>query len=449
MSGGVEFLDEQYALMGGGDVLVDMGGGVQNLAPLSKKPASPKVKESGSNNDVAYWGDENDFPQRVIQVAENSTELPALLDWQARALQGREVVAYQRYFDEEGEKWRYRPISDIEIDQFLQDTTTKRYMREASIDFFWFWNTFPELIKSVKGDKIAYIGTQDASYCRWAKMDTSGVIKTCYVNANWPDAKPTDKETIKYSVVDPYSNTRIDDVRKSKDQRFIYPISYPSPGKSYYQLSKWHGFITSGWADIARRIPESKKSLLERMLTAKYILQIPVNYWPSAYKDWSKKTEAQQLEIKKAKVKEVNNQLTGSVNEGKTILVEVGFDMQGKELPGWKIVPIEQVKIDGEHLEDSREASEHLMRALGVDPTLVGDGPGKKMGGGSGSDKRVAFNIYVALLQPYRDVILEPLYFIAEYNGWSEKYPGLCFKTVEIELETLDKSHSTSKEVVN
>lgn len=88
------------------------------------------------------------------------------------------------------------------------------------------------------------------------------------------------------------------------------------------------------------------------------------------------------------------------------------------------------------------------MRAVGVDPTLVGDGPGKKMGGGSGSDKRIAFNIYVALLQAYRDVILEPLYFIAEYNGWRKKYKGLKFKTVEVELQTLDQGN-TAKETTN
>ena len=448
MAGEVEFLDKQYALIGKGDVLVDMGV-VNNLAPLSKPPSSPKIKGVSQSSDIANWGDDNDFPQKVIEAAEQSTELPALLDWQARALQGKEVVAFQRYFNEESQKWAFKPVVDTDIDSFLQDTTFKRYMREAPTDFFWFWNVFPELIKSLDGKSIAYLGTQDASFCRWSRMDNKGSVKKCYVNAKWPEAKITDPETLTYDVIDPYSNTRVEDVQNSKANAFIYPVSYPSPGKSYYQLSKWNGFLTSGWADIARRIPQSKRSLLERMLSAKYILQIPVNYWPSAYKDWNKSTMDQQMQIKKTKVKEVNDQLTGSLNEGKTILVEVGYDLTGKELPGWKIVPIEQVKIDGNNLEDSREASEHLMRALGVDPTLVGDGPGKKLGGGSGSDKRVAFNIYVALLQPYRDVILEPLYFIAEYNGWIKKYPGLCFKMIEIELETLDKSHSTSKEVVS
>src|SRR5690606_22877596 len=108
-----------------------------------------------------------------------------------------------------------------------------------------------------------------------------------------------------------------------------------------------------------------------------------------------------------------NDSITGIDRVGATILCEVGFDEQGKEIPGFKITPIEDALKDGQYLPDSQEASEHGMRAMNVDQTLVGEGPGKKNGGGGGSDKRMAFNIQVATLQPYREVILEPLYFKA------------------------------------
>lgn len=443
----IEKIDNRFSLVGDGSVLVDTGDPL-NLGDIKKQPATPKLKDSSSGDDVASWGDQNDFPQQVISVVEASTEIAPLLDWQSRAMQGREVIAMERYYDEDSGTFKERAINDPEIDMFLQDTTTKRYYREASLDFFYFWNVFPELIKNIKGDKIVYIGTQDASFCRWSKQEKGGIIKKCFVNANWPDAKASDESTIVYPVIDPYSTERIEDVRKSKDVRFIYPISYPSPGKVYYQLSKWHGFIVAGWAEIARAIPQAKKSMMKRILSAKYILRIPINYWPAIYPDWKDMKPEDRLEKKKSKLKEINDQLTGMENAGKTILNEFGVDMLGKDIPAWEIKEIESTSTGGDNLEDSREASEHLMRAVGVDPTLVGDGPGKKMGGGSGSDKRVAFNIYVSLLQAYRDVILEPLYFIAEYNGWRKRYPGLKFKTVEVELQTLDQG-STSKEKVS
>lgn len=447
----VEYISDDLALVGNGEVIVDIGETL-NLGEIKQQPKSPKIKESGSS-ELANWGDDNDFPQQVISVCENSTELPSLLDHESRMIQGREVVAMRRVLqynkdNPEKSKWVFVPIEDQEISDFLTDTTFKRYWRESAGDLVWFANVFPELIKSKKGDKIAYIGTQDASFCRWSKQDKKGNIKKCFVSANWPAAKIEDPETIKYPVVDPYSTERIEEVRKSTDQSFIYPCSYPSPGKVYYQLSKWHGFITSGWAEIARSIPRMKKSIMNRLLSVKYILRIPLSYWPAVYKDWYKKSAEEQLTIKKAKVKSINDQLTGSDNAGKTILNEFGKDHDGRDVPVWEIIPIESAFKDGEHLEDSREASEHLMRSIGTDPTLVGDGPGKKMGGGSGSDKRIAFNIKVALLQPYRDVLLEPLYFIAEYNGWKKKYPGLTFKVMEVELQTLDEGN-TAKQVTN
>lgn len=443
-------IDGRYSLLADHGVIVDVGDPLNIFEP-AKAADSTKPKDDGTSSDVSFWGDENDFPQKVIKAVEGSTELAPLLDWKARALQGRQLLPFKLTgWDPDKKQLVYDYVDDPEITDFLSHRITQRYLREAATDFFWFGNVFPDLIKSVGKDKIAYIGTHDASWCRWGKMDDKGNIKKCYVSANWPDAKPQSKGTLEFPVIDPYSYSAVEDLKGNKNiDRFVYPISYPSPGKAFYQLASWNGFLTTLWAKIAKSVPKSKERMMSLMLSARYILQIPINYWPAVHKDWSKKTPAEQAEIKKNKVKEINNDLTGADNAGKTILTEVGFDEAGREIPSWKIVPIENNSNAGEHLEDSREASEHLMRALSVDPTLVGDGPGNKMGSGSGSDKRVAFNIYVALQQPYRDVILEPFKFIAEYNGWYDRIPGLTFRFVEIELETLDKSHSTSKETTN
>lgn len=447
MENQVKYISDNLALVGGGQVIVDIGE-VLALGEMKTKPVNPQVKEQ-LQGIIANWGEENDFPQNVIKLAELSTELPALLDWKARLLIGRGVQAMTKIYNKEKKNYEYEAIEDDDIDLFLSDTTTKRYFYEAAIDLYWFANIFPELIKSKDGKSIAYIGTQDASFCRWAKMNTKGTIDTCYVSANWPDAKPEDKETTKVSVIDPYDFERVENTRKSPNDRHIYPVSYPSPGKIYYQLSNWNGFFTSHWAEIARAVPMGKRAFMKQVLSAKFILQIPFSYWPMAYKDWGKLTSEEQIAIKKAKVAEINKQLTGVEATGRTILVEVGMDpITGKEIPGWKIVPIESGMKGGENLEDSREASQHLRQSLDLDPTLVGDGPGKSMGAGSGSDKRIAFNMKVSMLGPHRDLLLEPLYFIAEYNGWRQKYPRLEFKFLEVELETLDKG-KTSKEVLN
>lgn len=433
---------ENIALLG------DHGVGILMMEEPAAAPTTVKPDDQTAvDGAVAKWGDNNDFPQQIIALAEKSTELPALLDWKARALQGVEIRAYQPVYDPVKMEAVDQEIDDPEIREFLTHRVTKRYFREASTDFFWFWNVYPELIKSVSGDKIVYLGTQDASWCRWGKMDPSGRIKLCYVASNWPEAKPEDATTLKLDVIDPYSFNAIEEVRESSTNRWIYPISYPSPGKAYYQLAPWDGYRTSGWAKIATEIPKFKEAVMKFQITIKYLICIPTNYWPAAYPDWNKKSPDQKQEIRKAKVDEINKTLAGAENAGQSLLCDVGIDpTTGKEIPGWKIIPIEDKLKEGAYLEDSGEASRHLRAALALDSALTGEGVGKGMGAGSGSDKRIAFNIYVALQQPYRDVILEPLYFIAEYNGWMQKYPAMKFKCKEIQLETLDKSHQTATE---
>ena len=89
-----------------------------------------------------------------------------------------------------------------------------------------------------------------------------------------------------------------------------------------------------------------------------------------------------------------------------------------KEYQGWKIEAIDNKIKDGIYIEDSNEASSHLLYALSMDPTIIGSQPGSKLGSGSGSDKQVAFNIYIDTVKAHQDLILEPFRWIAEYNGW-------------------------------
>jgi len=438
MSTPIQYLSSDLALLKNHQLIVAM-------TTPSSAPTSPVVKAYPAHFPVSPWGRDNDHPQQIIKLAAQSTELAALLDWKARALQGREVIAVEQLWNEQDQAFEEKTIHDAQITKFLSSLMFKHYLREAATDFFWFWNIFPEMIKTTAGDQIAYLGIVDASHCRWSKMDKRGIIKHCYVSAHWPDVRIQDETMLKFPVVDPYLPTAVEELRAAVHiKKFIYPVSYPSPGKSYYQLAPWDGWRTSGWPELAQMIPKSKVRLMQQLLSAKFILEIPINYWTHAHPDWPKLSLEEQLEIKKAKIKEVNDTLTGIENTGKTILSEVGTDALHQPIQSWKIQPIEDKLKDGTFLEDSREASQHLRSALGLDSALTGDGPGKGIGAGSGSDKRMALNIYVALQQPYREVILEPLYFIAQYNGWTEKYPSLRFKTVEIQLETLDKNHHTS-----
>jgi hypothetical protein len=118
-----------------------------------------------------------------------------------------------------------------------------------------------------------------------------------------------------------------------------------------------------------------------------------------------------------------NNFLTGSKKAGKNLMTFMDLDIDAKQYKGfWKVTVLKNPNSDGEYIEDSKEASMHKLRALGLDPTIVGLGPGRDNGSaGSGSDKWAAIKIYLAGLTPMRQTLLDPLEFIFEYNGWKER----------------------------
>jgi len=406
--------------------VVNMGGSL--LFEPGADAGAVQADQYEAQAGVAIWGSSNNYPKEIIDLVSKSTEVGPLLDWKIKVLHGKRIKAVT--VDAEG---KATEINDNEIKSFLRARTTKRYWREACTDMVWFANAFPELIKTKDKSKIAYIGTQDASFCRYGEME-KGVIKKCFVSAKWPAAKIDDAETLKYDVIDPYSYNAVEKTKTATQAKFIYPISIPSPGKLYYQLASWDGLRLSKWLDLMAKIPILKGAFLDKVLNVVYEIGVNSDLWPKWFKNWEDLKDEEKAAKKIEWVNAMNKRLCGVENAGSSIITEFAYDEDGNLVNGVTIKPIVNPFKDGQWLEDSQEGSAHTMRALGVDATLVGAGPGKNMGAGSGSDKLVAVKIYEALQVFTREILLEPLNFVAEYNGWFKTHPDLEFQVDGIEL---------------
>jgi hypothetical protein len=413
-----------------------------SLGTPGADPTQPIVKDHSVVSSLGYvpWGDANDFPQQVLKRGRRSTIIPQALNWKANLI-SRKVRPYLVDEDDTG-KEILQPVKDPEILAFLDTRHFKRYVRESANDIFWFLNIFPELILSKDRKKITHIHPNDASYCRIGQQNSKGVSEHVYVNANWPNAMFNSDETEKIRALDPYQYDLVNWTRDehSKVFKFIYPSSYPTPGNTFYQLAHWDGIRASGWLDVLEKVPEVKKAMFENQMTIKYHIQIPREYWPNEYGSlWEKATPAERDAIRMAKMEQINNRIVGAKNSGIALITEFGVSsIDGRTIEGWKIEAIPDKLKDGAHLADNMEATSHLLYSLGLDPTLVGFAS-KEMGSRSGgSDKRESLLIYLSQLDPYRDVLYEPLDFIAEFNGWKAKYPGLEFRSKQTILTTLD-----------
>lgn len=421
------------------------------MTDRNKQPTRPVVKDPENEailGKIQPWGEDNDFPQQLAELGSNSTIIGPTLEKKVNFLYGKGVKPFVvTDIDDAGnEKLRALKSGEIqEIDDFILRTNLQRYILEAANDFYWFLNPFPELILSKNRKKIKQIVAQEATYCRWGIMDErEGRSKYCYINANWPDTE--EKYIKKVATIDPYAYDRFEQLRHGNEWKYIYPLSYPSPGKSYYQLVPWYAASMSGWLDVAQAIPKWKKALMANQISIKYIIKVPAYWWEWKYPDWNEKKNLQKKR-KETEYKKVETFLTGEENAGKPFMTTFKYSHQmQKELPGWSIEAVDNKMKDGMYIEDSQEASAHLLYALGVDPTLVGFSPGGKnrSGGGSGSDKRVAYNMYIETIEPHRDIILEPLRFISQYNGWPSE---LRWKFTYSQIATLQGGQETTQNV--
>jgi len=445
-------IHENYALLPGNGraVLITGAGGSYNNVMYKGGVAgsTPIVRDYQAEAlGFAPWGRMNNFPQKVIEMVSKSSIIAPTLDKKVCMAQGQSVLPVELDWDDQG-KQKFTVVKDPEIFQFLWHPSTEKYINEALTDLFWFYNVFPRLTFSVNHTKILKIETEEAPFCRWGLQNEYGYCDNLYVNANWPRAFIDDPLTQTFKAINPYAYNLVLEAKKLKNEdSFIYPVSYPTPGKTYYQLAHWDGIRESGWMQVIEAIPNFKKHMLEHQSVLQFHIELPDYYFDQKLgAAYTKATEPEKLAMRTKEMQTWNDILTGAKNAGKSIASIFKTINNGKDkVQGVTITPIDNKLKEGMLVDDNQEAMSNLLYALGVDPTLLGFAPGSKMGAGAGSDKREAFLIFLATVDPYRRKILEPLNFIAEYNGWKNKYPFLRFMFQDTILTTLDKGKSAEQ----
>ncbi|WP_420154151.1 hypothetical protein [Siphonobacter sp.] len=399
------------------------------------QPLTPQRLEHLHSLGVALWGDDNQFPNRAYDSGKVSTiiggenGIPFLI----RAIYGDGIeYGIERYDAEKKEMYMDQtPIP--ELNKLLYSPATQAALQQSIHDHFWFRNRMPRLIFSANKNKVVSLFPGKAIHTRWALQNTSGLIERCFMNANWDLFAGTgteSKETINLPVINSHDFLAQQKVQKDlKNFDYVFR-SYDASNADYYQMAPWQAAIESGWYDVAMLIPKFKKFLLENQMTIKYIIVIPDWWWADqagGQPAYDAMTPEARVAFHQKKKQEINDFLSGLENSGKSLFTSEktmghGFEMLNTPLEGLRVKLIDKETFSGEYLEDSAEASTHLMWALGIDPRLIGDAPGSNRSGGAGSDKEEAFNIFLNLCKSHADAIFEPLLWAARYNGIDPDY---------------------------
>jgi hypothetical protein len=403
---------------------------------------------------IVPWGENNTLPSDTIAKIYANPVVSSGIEFNIRAVYGA-GIAYGNKEIVNG-KETFTPRNDVpEINAFLEENDINGYLLEQATDICCFYNVFPEIIFNRETPrKIVGLSSKEATFSRWEVMDpATAVIAHHFYSAKWGGQVDLEKDIDISVVLDnrwPLRDLRIrigllpNDKGEKKDlqeYRFIIPLGFPTPGRSYYQKPYWFSIFESGWYDYSCKIPEFKNALMDNQMVIKYHVELSEDYFPRIFAEEGITADADKKTRIKKEYTDLNRFLGNQKNSGKSVISFVRYSPEGKELRRMKINVLENNFKGGEYLDDSEEASNIMSYALGVHPSLIGSSPGKAKTI-NGTEARELWIIKQALMKPIRDRLLYPLYLIKAINGWPEE---IHFAIPNIMLTTLDEGTGSKK----
>ena len=460
-----------------------------SFQPSGTHGTAPNIRKMQNAIDVAYYGEDNRFPQNIAaQMAYCGIGLSAL-DWKARALYGGGIVPGTiTGYDDDGEEI-FAPLNRIkykEVYDFIENRAFLRWFLEYSIDWVWYGNCFTEAIFSKDASVITGLIHQETCDCRFKQMDDAGNLDTVFISKLWGASKDQyahfdPKKSIPGLLENPIYFYEVDnkfikplacmDMYDSLNSLIsiaaweagrpldaykscIIPSNYPSVNKTYYQVPAWDGARLGGWVEIASKVPNMLKKMYEQAFTIKFHIELSESYFEKKYsfEMWHAKSPDEKTISRTEVLKSMDKFLSGEENAYKSFISVYDVDpITKKEYGNVKITPIENKTTIDKDLLISNSAGLQILIAMQVHPALFSAGMtgGGGQGAGSGSDIREAFLVYNAMLNLERQVMLEPLYHVRDFNRENGKQviweSDIQFRIKDTVLTTLDTGAGTAK----
>lgn len=401
-----------------------------------------------------YWGESNDLPFITIDKIYKNPVVASGIFFNVMVLYGQGIV-YGRMKDINGKRKFVEADDNEEINTFFEENDINGYLLEQATDMVTLYNCFPEIIFNRESKrKVVNLLSKEAAFSRLEEMDPdTAVIKHHFYSAKWGKSMDREKDIVVTPVLDsrwPLRDLKIrtglltngnGEKKDLGEYRYIIPLNFPTPGRSYYQKPYYFSIFESGWYDYACKIPEFKNALLDNQMVIKYHVELSEDYFPKIFSEEGIIEDEKKKARVKAEYAALNKFLSSHKNSGKSVISFVSYTAEGKEKRRMKINVLENMFKGGEYIDDSEEASNIMSYGMGVHPSLIGSAPGKSKTI-NGTEARELWIIKQALMKPMRDRLLMPLNIIKSINNWPK---DIVFAIPNIELTTLDQGTGSEK----
>lgn len=367
----------------------------------------------------AWWGDTDLLPTIMRQKIEEVPMAGAVLDKKIKMLLGTRLIYFKNSDLKDGPDVNAAVIP--EIDDWLEENRIQtEWLPAQCTDYSLPFNSFSEVIFSGDGSRVTGLYHIAAEHARLSKANLRNQVDWLVVSMHFPfGTAQADQNRVAIPLYKWYDRKAF--LAGLTGRKMAWHTRWPTPGLIYYARPWWLGlFKDNGWLDVSGQVPLIVNAMQNNQIALKYIIAISETYFIARHPDWSTYTAAKRQEIIDSKIDDLNAYLTGSKN----VFKSVSYVFKENEITGQPFGKIEITAVDdkaktGTWVPDSNAADAQIVQGFGMDPSQVGLAPeGGKMGAGSGSDKRVSFNILLDLNTPDQRLILEPLNWISRFNKW-------------------------------
>lgn len=412
-------------------------------APSIVKPTLAKARPYLSGKPWQPWKDDNLWPVTVKNALDLSPEAQICLDVLITYTYGNGLGVF--ITTEEGGKKVKKPVYDVKKQEWLRQVNAYDYCVKAITDYWTLANFWPQFIPSVDRKTIANIRVIDAPFCRMGKYDPKLLrVPDVYISGTWHNM-PTDEFIDIVPITDKYNAE--DTIRSGTAKRIMYQGYSYTPGELFYHEHPWHALINNGTLEIAGKLPDIRKRMIDNSMFIKYHVEIDQGYWAARYGDtWP--TDPKEQAAKKTEVyQEIDKKLTGSANAFKSLFTEKRYERDGNVNSLVKITPMgENAGRDASFWADIMATSAQIFVGMGVPPPTVGPVLSDTKSRGGGSDIRESKDSLISRLVLHRRNILEPLEFAMRYSGLLEPSESLEFE--DTIYTTLDQNPTGSQNIV-
>lgn len=412
---------------------ISLARGVFNASAMPDAPAIPiesinteSYTKSFQANPVLFWGENNDFPDRLWEVARKAGIARRAAKVMSQLMYDQGILAYREVPTTKGYP-TIEVVSDARINDFLERIQVNTYLADSARDYVTYGNVWPVLQLNSKR-KIAKIKVPPARYCRLERPNPKTAnIENFYISAQWKRGISLQKGKIPENLqgwvqkVKLYQYEDLLALMKTKKSEYNFGLHLKEVSSdSEYGDSPWHSTYYNGWLDIAGSVPELKKRLFLYAMTINYTIYIDDKFWETQFgADWTTKYTAEERDKMVKNVQQsIEDNLLGKENAFKTIFSNIRYMADGKERKAIIIEAIDNKLREGTFIPDNLHANSEIVAAFGVDRSLFGATVfGEKVNSGSGSPIREARNNTIAMMELDRQLLLQPLRVAHLYEG--------------------------------